>query len=285
MYRPPRERDDRIRTVLEVGLEDRFQQELGGGLDHEVPDGRNAERSLASIRFWDHHEPHRIGPVRLRDEVHAQACQRCLQKDASIERSSGGPRQEHQNWRGPTHRRGAECRRGKSCVEYVEAESWLRLCLAIELPLKAPDLLRCCEAHRQSPSPHHLRKRTRSQGHCSASITRFRRSYDSVRLLLWLSLCETLRSLLSLSKGLARLKEPPFQRAVPTTLVDRESAHVDCFPAHTAFPKWQEGWYPYCHYRGLLRFHSSYGTLDRSAAQGELCREAPTSRLPDQAAR
>src|SRR5262245_63546853 len=49
-------------------------------------------------------------------------------------------------------------------VEHIEAEGGLRLRLAIELPLKAPDLLRCCQAHRQSPSPHHLRKRTRSQG-------------------------------------------------------------------------------------------------------------------------
>src|SRR5664279_4530347 len=49
-------------------------------------------------------------------------------------------------------------------VEHVEAEGRLRLRLAIELSLKGPDLFRCCEAHRQSPSPPHLRKRTRSQG-------------------------------------------------------------------------------------------------------------------------
>ena len=68
-----------IRSVLEVGLEDRLQHELGGGLDDAIPDGRNAERSLASIRFRDHHPPHRIGPVRLRDQVLAQARQPCLQ--------------------------------------------------------------------------------------------------------------------------------------------------------------------------------------------------------------
>src|SRR6516225_8636307 len=49
-------------------------------------------------------------------------------------------------------------------VEQVEAEGRLRLRLAIQLSLKGPDLLRCCQAHRQSPSPHHLRKHTRSQG-------------------------------------------------------------------------------------------------------------------------
>src|SRR5215468_5200036 len=38
-------------------------------------------------------------------------------------------------------------------VEHVEAESRLRLRLAIELSLKAPDLIWCYRAHRQSPSP------------------------------------------------------------------------------------------------------------------------------------
>src|ERR1700680_2831611 len=46
-------------------------------------------------------------------------------------------------------------------VEHVEAEGRLRLRLAIELSLKGPDLIWCCQAHRQSPSPHHLQKRTR----------------------------------------------------------------------------------------------------------------------------
>ena len=49
-------------------------------------------------------------------------------------------------------------------VEQIEAEGGLRLRLAIELSLKGPDLIRCFQAHRQSPSPLHLRKRTRSQG-------------------------------------------------------------------------------------------------------------------------
>ena len=40
----------------------------------------------------------------------------------------------------------------------------LRLRLTIQLSLKALDPSRCCQAHRQSPSPRHLRKHTRSQG-------------------------------------------------------------------------------------------------------------------------
>src|ERR1700758_1892853 len=49
-------------------------------------------------------------------------------------------------------------------VKHVEAKGRLRLSLAIELSLKGPDLFRRCQAHRQSPSPLHRRKRTRSQG-------------------------------------------------------------------------------------------------------------------------
>src|SRR3979409_2147380 len=35
---------------------------------------------------------------------------------------------------------------------------------AVELSLKVPDLIRRCQAHHQSPSPHHLQKRTSSRG-------------------------------------------------------------------------------------------------------------------------
>jgi hypothetical protein len=56
-------------------------------------------------------------------------------------------------------------------------------------------LRRYCQAHRQSPSPPHLRKHTRSQGPCSAGIARPRRSYDPVRLPPWPSPGATLRPL------------------------------------------------------------------------------------------
>src|SRR6202166_3702667 len=85
----------------------------------------------------------------------------------------------------------------------------------------------------------------------------------------------TLRPLPSPTMGLPRLPEPPFRRAVPTTPADRAGARVDCFPAHAAFPKWQEGRHPHCHFRGLLRLHSRYGPPDCSAAQSDLCHEAP----------
>src|SRR4029450_5113408 len=85
----------------------------------------------------------------------------------------------------------------------------------------------------------------------------------------------TLRPLPSPLTGLPRLPEPPFRRAVPTTPADQAGAHVDCFPARAAFPKWQEGRHPHCHFRGLLRLYACYGPSDRSATQGDLCHEAP----------
>ena len=36
-----------------------------------------------------------------------------------------------------------------------------------------------------------------------------------------------------------------------------------------AFPKWQEGRHPHCHFRGLRRLHSRYGPPDRSATVGD----------------
>ncbi len=45
-------------------------------------------------------------------------------------------------------------------------------------------------------------------------------------------------------------------------------------PFRAAFPERQAGRHPQLHFRGLLRLHSRYGPLDRSAAQGDLCHEA-----------
>src|ERR1700676_2838915 len=151
-------------------------------------------------------------------------------------------------------------------VEQVEAEGRLRLRLTVQLSLKGPDRCRCCQAHRQSPSPRHLRKRTRSQGpflsqHYPASTVIRPRPTPAMA-----AAFATLRPLPSPLTRLPRLPEPPFRRAVPTTPADRTGARVDCFPAHTAFPKWQEGRHPHCHFRGLLRLHSRYGPPDCSTA-------------------
>src|SRR6267378_5598021 len=109
----------------------------------------------------------------------------------------------------------------------------------------------------------------------STSITRLQRSYYPVRLPPMPPPEATLRPLPSHQTGLPRLPEPPFQRAVPTTPADRAGALVDCFPAHAAFPKWQEGRHPHCHFRGLLRLHSRYVPPDCSAASSDICNDAP----------
>ena len=154
-----------ISGILEVRLEDRFQDELGGGLNHPIPDRRDAERAFAPSRLRDHHPPHRIGPVRLRNEFLAQARQprfHALRVDLLESRSIDS----RPSRIGAGERIGVEKNifAADLVVEQIEAEGGLRLRLTIELPLKVSDLFGRFEAHRQSPHPHRLQKHTRSQG-------------------------------------------------------------------------------------------------------------------------
>src|SRR6516162_10634498 len=55
-------------------------------------------------------------------------------------------------------------RRRSPTASVVSTIGSFLLRLTIQLSLKGPDLSRCLQAHRQSPLPHPLRKRTRSQG-------------------------------------------------------------------------------------------------------------------------
>src|ERR1700686_2313543 len=168
-----------VGIVLEFSLEDGFDHGLGGSLNHTITNGRNAERTLATIRFGDHHPPHRIRSICLRDQFHAQARQPCFQPlllDASK--------------RHPIHSRCTRISASEPIgvdqdvlatdlvVEQIEAEGGLRLRFAVELSLKVPDLIRRCKVHHQSPSPHHLQKRTRSRGPL------LRRHYPASKLLL-----------------------------------------------------------------------------------------------------
>src|SRR5215510_13879664 len=154
-----------VGIVLEVSLEDRFEHDLGGSLNHPITNGWNAERTLATVRFRDHHPPHRIRSVRLRDQFRAQARQprfQALLLDASkrLPVHTGCPRINA----GEPISMDQDVLATDLVVEQIEAEGGLRLRLTVELSLKVPDLIRRCQAHHQSPSPHHLRKRTRSRG-------------------------------------------------------------------------------------------------------------------------
>ena len=73
-----------ISTVLEVRLEDRLQYDLGGGLNDPAADSGNSERTLTSPWLRDHHPPHRIGPVRLRNEFLTQARQPRIHAQARL---------------------------------------------------------------------------------------------------------------------------------------------------------------------------------------------------------
>ena len=67
-----------IGSIVEIRLEDRFQHELGGGLNHPIPYRRDAQRPFTAPWLRDHHPPHRRGPVRLQDEFLTQARQPCV---------------------------------------------------------------------------------------------------------------------------------------------------------------------------------------------------------------
>ena len=106
-------------------------------------------------------------------------------------------------------------------VVQIEAEGGLRLGFAVELSLKGPDLIRCCQVHHQSPSPHHLRKARqkavdallhRSYTGINAPIARLIRRTER--------LCDPYSAILCPRQSLPRNYEPPLQRAVPTIPAD-----------------------------------------------------------------
>src|SRR6516164_285046 len=131
-------------------------------------------------------------------------------------------------------------------VEQVDAEGRLRLRLTIQLSLKGPDLLRCYQAHRQSPSPHRLRKHTRSQGpslhrHCPASTV--------------LRPCPTpARAAASRDVEAATLTQdgpPPITRTTfPTCRAHYPGGSSGCacrlLPRLCSLPQWPEGRHPHC---------------------------------------
>jgi hypothetical protein len=227
-----------ISAILEVRLENRFQHNLGGGLRHPVPNRRDAKRTFAATRLRDHHPPHRIGLVGLRDEFVAQACQPCFQtrRINLLESHSIHP------WRSgvsPNQRVGVaqNVLAANLVVEHVEAEVGLRLRLAIELSLKAPDFIGRFKAHRQSTLYLAVFKSMPEvRALPSAGVTRPRRYYDPVRLPPGPSTCSMLKARPSTRTGLPRLPALPFQRAMPITPADQTGAYVDCFPVCMGLP-------------------------------------------------
>jgi len=173
-----------VGAVLQVRLEDRFQHQLGGGLDDPVPDGGNAKRPLPAAGFGNHRPPHRLRPVGLQDEVLAQSRQPPFQ----------ARRFDHLK-RHSVHSRRAAVLTGQRIgvfenvrsidlvVEKVEAVGRLRLRLTVKLPLQAADLFRSCQTHRQSPRPSPAAtSASEVRGLRSTGVTRLQCHYAPVRL-------------------------------------------------------------------------------------------------------
>ena len=79
---------------LQVGLEDRLQDQHRRHLHHAVLDARNAQRPLLAIRFRDVHAPDRLRLIRSLPEFFRQFVQPPVPPDASmsVERLAVDPR-------------------------------------------------------------------------------------------------------------------------------------------------------------------------------------------------
>src|SRR6202048_4636035 len=100
----------------------------------------------------------------------------------------------------------------------------------------------------------------------STGITRLQRSYYPVRLPPMPPPEATLRPLPSHQR--VSPDYPNHLSNVPCPLprrIERVRMSI-ASPHHAAFPKWQEGRHPHCHFRGLLRLSPRSGPPDRSAA-------------------
>ena len=105
-----------------------------------------------------------------------------------------------------------------------------RLRLDVELPPKAPELLGCCQDHRQSPLLAIIKSAPEVRALCSAGITRPHSSYGPVRRPRGPSPKVTLRARPSSPPGLPRLPVSLFQRAVPTTPADQDGCTCRLLP-------------------------------------------------------
>ena len=160
-------------------------------------------------------------------------------------------------------------------VEQVEPIARLRLRFEIQLPLQRPDLIRCCQAHRQSPILCSFESAPEVRALPSTGVTQPQQYYDPVRHPHRPSSQRCLEARPPACAGLPQLPGPPFQHAVPITPMDQNGCVCRLLPHSTrAFPVSQAGRRPSLHFRGLLRLHSRYGLPDCSTAQGGLCHEA-----------
>lgn len=134
-----------VRTVLEICLKDRLQDQLSRRLHHPVSHRRNPERPQPTIRFRNEYPSHhvrtiRLGPQRLVQLLHERSrsprsIHNLLDRDAihpwcAVVRSDQGPgRPEHV---GPVD----------PVIQRIKPELWLPLRLLVELLSQREDFLR-----------------------------------------------------------------------------------------------------------------------------------------------
>ena len=94
----------------------------------------------------------------------------------------------------------------------------------------APELLGCCQDHRQSPLLAIIKSAPEVRALCSAGITRPHSSYGPVRRPRGPSPKVTSRARPSSPPGLPRLPVSLFQRAVPTTPADQDGCTCRLLP-------------------------------------------------------
>src|ERR1019366_741812 len=232
-------------TWFQVRFENRLQHQLGRSLYHPVPYGRYPERPLAASGLRDHHPSHRTQRVPRLIRLMAQFLPDAGQPLPQTPQFDFREALSIHPWRSLV---GARPFVGMAqnvfpvnlVVEHVEAVSRLVLRLAIQLDLKFPDLARCCQTHRQSPS---------LPSFTSTPLTRI--AFPTCR---------------------AHYPGGPDQVPVGCRIA-RSRARF--FPIGSAFPRLWSGRHPHLHFRGLLKLHTRYGLRGCSPTIRGLYREAP----------
>ena len=167
---------------IEVRLEDRLQHQFGSGLYHPVPNRRNAERPFPTPGLRDHHPSHWLWLVRLSAQFFPDTRQPLLHSRDSISRNvwsstPGAPALAFRQLVSVTENDLPT----DLVVEQVEAVGRFCLRFEVQLSLKSPDLIRCCQAHRQSPLLVFFQSTSEVRALPSPGITRLPRYYDPFR--------------------------------------------------------------------------------------------------------
>src|SRR5579875_3367229 len=172
-----------ISTGFQVRLEDRLQHQFGGGLHHPIADRGNTERPLPAPRLRDHHPEHRLRLVLLGAEFVPEFRQP-LPPPLRFDLLEALPIDARRAFVGFRQfiGMGQNVFAVNLVVKEVEAIFRFVLRLAIQLPLKRPDLARCFQAHHQSPHLGLFESPPEVRALPSTGVTRLQRYFDPLRV-------------------------------------------------------------------------------------------------------